>query len=174
MTPSRGGQSCCVFHKVLADVVVHQHVLACHKNALEATNEDLDFLGRSVGGATGAGAADQHGLGLQDGIAKDFHTGSLEGVACFNDVGNGIRHAEAHGRLHGSVQADHLGVDASLGEVVAQKSVIAGGQALAFKLLDAGEVTYGTSKPERGRGGEAQGEAVLRLPPWRQARGRGQ
>ena len=83
-----------------------------------------------------AGAADQHCLGLQDRLAEDLHAGRLERVAGFDDVGNRVRDAEPHRRFDGAVQADHLGVDAALGEVAAQQAVIAGGEALAFELFD--------------------------------------
>ena len=105
-------------------------------------------------------AADQDSLGVQDGLAEDLHAGSLERVAGFDDVGDRVRDAQAHGGFHGAVEADHLGLDTAVGEVAAEQSVIAGGEALAFELFDRGEVAHGSGEAERG-GREAQREQLF-------------
>ena len=92
----------CVDAASARDVVVHHHVGARHQDALEPPPEHARSRRR-----LGAGAGDQHRLGLQDRLAEDLEPGLAQGAAGLHDVGDHVGDAELDAGLDRAVEPDH-------------------------------------------------------------------
>ena len=104
-----GAIATAVVDEVGGEVVVDQDVAPGDHDAAQAPQQRLgavDLVGR----------ADQDGLGLEDDRAEDLEARLPEGRARLDDVGDGIRHAQAHGGLDGAVERHEIDGDAVLVE----------------------------------------------------------
>src|SRR5215203_3118059 len=117
------------------------------EHALQPADERVDAAPRRVG-------RDEDGARLEDDGAEDLEPLLAERAAGLDHVGDGVGDAEAHGRLHGAVEADQLDVDPLTAEEVADEAGVARRDPLALELAEAGEA------PDRPREAERRGAEV--------------
>ncbi len=99
-----------------AHVVVHQDVLPGDEDALDAPDQHVDLLASPARPCAGPAPPRTARIGspkISSPACAQRRTG-------LDHVGDDVGHAEAHRGLHRAVEADHLGVDAVVGEVLSR------------------------------------------------------
>ncbi len=156
-TLQAGGQRHRLLDPVGGHVVVHHHVGAGHEYAVESALEHLE-----AGGLWSSRARDQDRLGVENHVPDDLQSGGLHGAPGLDDVGDHVGHPELDAGLHGTVEADHLGVDAALLEMTADHSDVRRGDALAGQVVEGVERARASREPEP-RPAEAEPAYLLGL-----------
>ena len=100
--------------------------------------------------STSVGSPDEDCLGLEDDRAEDLETGLSQRRARLDDIGDGIRHAEAHGGLDGAVQRHEIGGDIVLVEEAVHETRVGRRDADALEVGDIGEACRRGGEAERG------------------------
>ena len=103
------------------------------------------------GGLVAALPADEDRLAAQDGLAEDLEPLAAQGRPGLDDVGDDVGHAEGDRRLDRTVEADHLGADPLVGEVLLHQTGVARRHAVAGDLGD-GRALPGLRGIPEGRG----------------------
>ena len=128
--------------EVRGQVVVDQHVALGDHHAAQAAQQRLGAVGL-------LGSGDQHRLGLEQHRAEDLEARLLERRPRRDDVGDGIRHSQAHGRLDRAVQRHEVDRDAALVEEAVDEARIRRRDARALEVLDRREASGRTREAER-------------------------
>ena len=131
-------------------VVVEHDVVPGGDDAEQPAAQHLD--GRVLVAAL---AADEHGLAAQDRVAEDLEALAAQRRAGLDDVGDDVGHPEGDRGLDGAVEAHDLGLDAVVGEVLLDESLVARGDPATGDVRDRGHGTGAAGIPE-GRLAEAE------------------
>ena len=95
------------------------------------------------------GPGDEDGLGLEQHRAEDLEARLLERRAGRDDVGDGIRHSQAHRGLDRAVERHEVDGDAALVEEAVDEARVRGRDARALEVLDRREAAGRTREAER-------------------------